>query len=169
MDLLLTDRTVMKEIQNIDLEEVKELYLHPLVRKYLGGPREEDSIAALFEGMQTSDEKSLYLVVREKGTNHFIGLVSLDPHHDGENIEISYQFLPRWWGKGYGSEIVKEVVGYAFNEMNLQKITAETQMANVYSCRLLEKTGMKLDKTITRFGETQCIYSIRLNERHGST
>ncbi|MYL48101.1 GNAT family N-acetyltransferase [Halobacillus litoralis] len=163
--MLSTKRTVMKEIQTRDYKEVKELYLHPVVRKYLGGPRDEDSMAALFEGMQTSDENSFYLVVREKATDHFIGLISLDPYHDRENIELSYQLLPRWWGEGYGSEIVKEVIDYAFNELNLKKITAETQMANVYSCRLLEKAGMKLDKTLIRFGETQCVYIIRPNER----
>ncbi|WLR46399.1 GNAT family N-acetyltransferase [Halobacillus litoralis] len=165
MDLLSTDRTVMKEIQSMDYEEVKELYLNPLVRKYLGGPREEDGLDALLDGMQTSGVNSLYLVVREKGSNHFIGFVSLDPHHDGDSIEISYQFLPHWWGKGYGSEIVREVVDYAFSELKLQKITAETQMANVYSCRLLERTGMELDKTLIRFGETQCLYSLSRSER----
>ncbi|MBX0358570.1 GNAT family N-acetyltransferase [Halobacillus sp. Nhm2S1] len=156
---------MMKEIQSMDYEEVKELYLNPVVRKYLGGPREEDCLDALFEGMQTSDVNALYLVVREKGTNHFIGFVSLDPYHDGDNIELSYQFLPVWWGKGYGSEVVEEVVDYAFSELKLHKITAETQMANVYSCRLLEKTGMKLDKTLVRFGETQCLYSLSRSDR----
>ncbi|MYL72338.1 GNAT family N-acetyltransferase [Halobacillus litoralis] len=157
----------MKEIQQKDFEEVKELYLSPVVRKYLGGPRDEESLPALFEGIRNSEGEgnSLYLVVREKGTQHFIGFVSLDPHQYGENIELSYQFLPRWWGKGYGSEIVKEVAAYAFHELNLQKLTAETQMANVYSCRLLEKAGMKLDKTITRFGETQCIYTLIPSEQ----
>ncbi|MEC3885344.1 GNAT family N-acetyltransferase [Halobacillus sp. HZG1] len=163
--MLTTDRTVMKEIQQKDFEEVKELYLSPVVRKYLGGPRDEESLPALFEGIRNSDGNSLYLVVREKGTQHFIGFVSLDPHQDGENNELSYQFLPRWWGKGYGSEIVKEVAAYAFHKLNLQKLTAETQMANVYSCRLLEKAGMKLDKTITRFGETQCIYTLIPSEQ----
>ncbi|WP_193224435.1 GNAT family N-acetyltransferase [Bacillus sp. B1-b2] len=38
---------------------------------------------------------------REKQTDSFIGLVSIDSYHEGRYLEISYQLLPSWWGKGF--------------------------------------------------------------------
>ncbi|MCP3029483.1 GNAT family N-acetyltransferase [Halobacillus sp. A5] len=156
-----SDRTWINEIQESDFKYVKELYVDPTVRKYLGGPPKEEMVPSIFDDMINSDRNSLYWVVREIESSGFIGLVSLGPHHDGEDVEISYQLLPPWWGKGYGTEVVKEVIDYAFNELNLVKVIAETQTANIYSCRLLEKAGMELDKIITRFGEKQSIYSLK--------
>lgn len=163
MDLLSTDRTVIKGIKETDGQDVQDLYLNPMVRRYLGGSRKTDAIPAIIEAMLHSDEMSLYLVVREKDTNDFIGLVSLDPHHDRKEFEISYQLLPQWWRKGFGTEIVKEILFYAFHELNLRKVIAETQTANVYSCRLLESTGMRLEKIVKRYGAEQSIYSLRAN------
>ncbi|MDY0406771.1 GNAT family N-acetyltransferase [Virgibacillus sp. 179-BFC.A HS] len=103
---------------------------------------------------------SHYWVVREKYTQKFIGLVSLDTHHVGTDLEVSYQFLPHWWGKGYATEVVGAVIHIAFHEFNLPRIVAETQTANKVSCRLLEKLGRALERTVMRFGAEQAIYSI---------
>lgn len=63
-------------------------------------------------------------------------------------------------GYGYASEAISQILTYAFNELNLSKVIAETQTANLSSCRLLEKVGMKLEQTILRYGAEQAIYGI---------
>ena len=110
--------------------------------------------------MLNPSDNSFYWVIREKQTDTFIGLVSLDPHQDGVYLEISYQLLPNWWGKGYATEVVQTIINYAFNELHLTKILAETQTANKISCMLLKKLGMDLERTIMRYGAEQGIYSI---------
>ncbi|WP_264298240.1 GNAT family N-acetyltransferase [Bacillus sp. B1-b2] len=90
-----------------------------------------------------------------------MGLVSLDPHHDEVYPELSYQFLPKWWGKGYATEVVQFLTFFALNELKLSNLIAETQTANKSSCRLLERIGMKFERSITRFGAEQAIYSIK--------
>src|SRR3954452_17049237 len=106
--------------------------------------------------MFNSSDDSFYWVVREKQTHNFIGLVSLDTHHEGVNLEISYQFLPNWWGKGYATEVVRLIINYALNDLKLSMIVAETQTANTSSCRLLERLGMELERTIIRFELGNC-------------
>jgi [ribosomal protein S5]-alanine N-acetyltransferase len=140
---------------------MKKLYENQEVRKFLGGIRQEDSIVEILDEMLISSDNSFYWVVREKNTGDFIGLVSLDPHHDGFFLEISYQLLPNWWGEGYATEVVQMIINFAFNKLNLPKVVAETQTANTTSCRLLERLGMKLENTIIRFGAEQAIYSIK--------
>ncbi|TFE00544.1 GNAT family N-acetyltransferase [Jeotgalibacillus salarius] len=157
---MLTERTIIEEVNELDSEEIKALSTDPTVRKYLGGVRSEGTIPFILKEMLRSDDTSIYLTIRNRETHEFIGLVSLDPHHEGEDIEISYQLLPQWWRKGFGSEAVIEVLKYAFNELMLVKVVAETQSANHSSCRLLEKVGMTLGKKVIRFGEEQSIYFI---------
>lgn len=162
-----TERLLMNVFQKSDFEDVKKLFINPLVRKYLGGIREEQAIGTLMEEMLCQLDDAFYWTVREKSEGGFIGLVSLDRHHEGE-IEVSYQFLPQWWGKGYAGEAVQFIMHYAFKELKLPKIIAETQMANTPSRRLLERIGMKLENTVLRFGSEQGIYSMESGELNES-
>jgi ribosomal-protein-alanine N-acetyltransferase len=42
------------------------------------------------------------------------------------------------WGAGYEAEVIRVIINYALNELNLSKVVAETQTANTSSCRLGE-------------------------------
>jgi len=53
------------------------------------------------------------------------------------------------WGKGYGTEAVKLVRDYAFNKLNLHKLTANAYAANKASLRVLEKAGFTVEGTHT--------------------
>jgi [ribosomal protein S5]-alanine N-acetyltransferase len=163
MYLFETERCFIRSFQKSDMTDVKKLYLDQEVRKYLGGIREDVSIRVIIEEMLNPSDSSYYWVVREKRTEDFIGLLSLDPHHDGVYLEISYQLLPNWWGVGYATEVVQVIIHFALNELNLPKVVAETQTANASSCKLLEKLGMELENKILRFGVVQSIYSITIS------
>ncbi|GAJ98263.1 ribosomal-protein-alanine acetyltransferase [Geomicrobium sp. JCM 19055] len=123
---------------------------------------EEALIKRLIKRLDEPDEGRFAAVI-EKRTGSFIGTVSIALHHDQINDEVSYQLLPEWWGKGYGKEVVSAVIKYAFQNLHLMKIVAETQAANTRSCHLLESVGMKKETTIERFGEQQIIYAIKNN------
>lgn len=159
--MLETERCLINTIKKSDYIDVENLYGNDEVRKFLGGIRSGDSIKEVFADMLNAGKDSYYWVVREKHTDNFIGLVSLDPHHEEVYLELSYQFLPKWWGKGYATEVVQGLINYALNELKLSKVIAETQTANKASCRLLERVGMKFERTLTRFGSEQVIYSIK--------
>ncbi|KIL49106.1 GNAT family N-acetyltransferase [Jeotgalibacillus campisalis] len=156
-----TKRCIIKNVCTRDAGEIKALYMNKDVRKYLGGVLEEDAIQAVIERVFHSSETLFYWVVREKNTDRFMGTVCLDPHHEGNDLELSYQFLPKWWGKGYATEALPFIINYAFDELKLSKLVSETQTANSSSCRLLEKSGMTVERVITRFGAEQAIYSIK--------
>ena len=156
-----TERCYINTFTKPDYADVKKLFVNHDVRKYLGGIREEKSILGALDSMLNPSENAFYWVIREKQTDNFIGLVSLDPHHKGLFLEVSYQLLPGWWGYGYATETVQMIIHFAFNNINLKKLVAETQTANKSSCRLLEKLGMQLECKIIRFGAEQAIYSIK--------
>lgn len=155
-----TERCFIHSFQKSDIEDVKELYGNEEVRQYLGGIRDEESMKVAFQEVLQSNDASQYWVIRKKDGDHFLGMVSLSPHHDGIYFEVSYQFLPKWWGMGYAKEVVQAAIDYAFVEMKLSKVVAETQTANVASCKLLERLNMSVEKTLERFGAEQALYSL---------
>ncbi len=156
-----TNRCKFVKIQKVDYEDVKKLYTDERVRQFLGGIIEEQVYRIKFNAMCNAKDNGLYWVIRHKNDNQFIGLVSLDLHHDGVSNEISYQLIPKWWGYGYATEIVQEAINFAFNKLGLSRVVAETQTENKSSCKLLKKVGMSLEGRVERYGAEQSIFSIR--------
>ncbi len=155
-----TNRCKLYKLQEADYEDVKHLYLDDEVRKYLGGRVEEGQYKSKFQEMIESKSDEWHWVVRVNGSMDFVGLVSLDVHADGIGTEISYQLLPKWWRNGYGKEVLKRVIEFAFKELDLETLVAETQSANIPSCKLLESVGMNLENRVVRFGANQNIYRL---------
>ncbi|WP_246317045.1 GNAT family N-acetyltransferase [Paenibacillus agri] len=156
-----THRCNLTRLQQSDYQAVKTLYGNEQVRTYLGGAiPEEHALNKFLDILQRSETDSYYWTVRLKISNEFIGLVSLEQHVDGQDTEISYELLPHSWGHGYAKEAVAQVLTYAFNELNLNRVIAETQTANHSSCKLLERVGMKLDRKIMRYDAEQALYGI---------
>ncbi|MBE7102295.1 GNAT family N-acetyltransferase [Bacillus cereus] len=162
--MLETKRCLLDTVHELDYENIRELYLNEEVRKYLGGPREEESIRDVLNDMLSPEENCWYWIVKEKKTKTFIGVVSLDPNDVKQEIEVSYQFLPMFWRVGYAAEVVQEVIRYAFHELQLSKVIAVTQTANIPSRKLLERLRMKLIQTYYRFGAEQAVYSIEARD-----
>ncbi|MBT2760103.1 GNAT family N-acetyltransferase [Paenibacillus sp. ISL-20] len=162
--MLTTKRCLLSIIQESDYENVKRLYINEHVRSYLGGTTDDEQSLRIkyFEIINKSNEdSSSYWIVKMSESKEFIGLISLDEYYDGGNIEVSYQFLPEYWGVGLATEVISRLIEYAFNELGIQKLVAETQTANIRSCKLLEKVGMIMEKRIIRFGAEQAVYSIQ--------
>ena len=79
--------------------------------------------------------------VIEKSTNHLIGLCGLNPYRPDEP-EIEFKIGVSHWGKGYATELAKQIVRDAFATTNIKGIYGMAQPDNVASRRVLEKTGM---------------------------
>ena len=163
--MIQTTRCELTILQNNDWELITKLYTNAQVRYFLGGVVNLQDISLKFSNMLESDEKSKSWVIRVKENSLLdkIGIVSLSRHHNNIDTEVSYQLLPESWNKGYGTEVVKAVVDYALISLGLPRIIAETQIANTASCRLLEKVGMRLERTVKRFGANQGIFYLQDN------
>lgn len=159
--MIQTTRCQLTPLQNTDLDLVVKLYTNTDVRRFLGGIVNQEEIRLRFLKMVASDAETKYWVVRLKDNSTSVGIVSLGTHHNNIDTEISYQLLPEWWGKGYATEVVEAVVTYGLEDLGLERVIAETQIANIASCRLLEKIGMGLEQTLERFGAKQGIFTTK--------
>ena len=162
MNTLFTPRCTLSPLAETDFDELIPLYANAEVRKYLGGVRPENEVfAGLRHSIQAADEYPF--AVRIKNDNTFIGYAIAAPHHNPKDMEVSYMFLPTFWGNGYAFETVKTLIDFCKSELKLNRIVAETQSANIRSCSLLHKLGFQREDCMVRFGAKQSIYALTFN------
>ena len=68
---------------------------------------------------------------------------------------VPQQLLPEYWGKGYATEVAKNLILAGFDKFQLHKVEAGVATDNERSIRVLEKVGM------TREGLRRKILPIR--------
>lgn len=112
------------------------------VRQFLGGALNSEDAARRADRIIAGANAGRCWSLHHRVDRRCIGLIGLAPHHDGQLTEISYQFLPAYWGKGIAFETVSAVIEYALMECKLARLVAETHEANTASRRLLQRCGM---------------------------
>jgi ribosomal-protein-alanine N-acetyltransferase len=76
-----------------------------------------------------------------------IGAVGADSFKPGAShrAEIGYWLARPFWGQGIMTDAVRAYVRYAFDELEVVRLTAHVFEFNVGSARVLEKNGFKLE------------------------
>lgn len=159
-NMLITKNCIIESLKPHHQEDIFSLYCNQDVRAFLGGIPDKNYILSSFNSMLQSSFPNSYFYISLKDTNDFIGLVSIDEYHEHTTYELSYQFLPSYWGKGYAQEVLTAVIYYGFTSLQLSNLVAETQTANIASCRVLEKIGMEKVQILERFGQEQAVYQL---------
>ena len=101
----------------------------------------------------------------------FIGVIDL-LRFDPENNSCSFAYMigENWWGKGYGTEAVKAVFGFAFEKMELSFIEVDHMAENPASGAVMRKAGMTYQRTEQNRYEKNgkhhdaCVYRITREE-----
>jgi len=79
-----------------------------------------------------------------------VAFVAFNMRYFNKNAYITYYLIPHERGKGKGKEILQLAIDFAFNELNLERITAEVYEYNERSIKILEKFGFKLEGRIRK-------------------
>jgi len=157
--MILTNRLVIRSLEERDYSSFLEVQTDEQARKYLGGVVNEEKVKTKFAKM-LCDTTSNYFVVTKN--SEVIGIITIGKHVDDKSSELSYQFIPRFWGKGYALESIQAILKLIKDEYCVHSVIAETQSANEKSISLLLKLGMVLEKEVVRFSENQSIYRLNL-------
>lgn len=64
---------------------------------------------------------------------------------DNNQIEIGFTLDKSFQGKGYATEVLKQVIAFIFNYLKKNKIFASIDPENIKSINLVEKAGFKKD------------------------
>ena len=157
-----TKRLILREITWNDLESIHNLHSIPEVDEYntLGIPKNMAETRELIRPdieAKRKDPQSRYtwrIILQNSG--EFIGLAGMILSNDKFKLgEIYYKLLPEYWGKGYATEVAKNLILAGFEKFQLHKVEAGVATDNERSIRVLEKVGM------TREGLRRKILPIR--------
>lgn len=62
-------------------------------------------------------------------------------------VDIGYDLMPEYWGKGYVTEAARELVRWCFAALDLHRVQADLTEGNLGSQRVLEKLGFTHEGT----------------------
>ncbi|PLX05531.1 MAG: hypothetical protein C0598_14395, partial [Marinilabiliales bacterium] len=89
-----------------------------------------------------ANKTSFWWVFVCKETGEKIGYGGLfDISEKDKRAEIGYGLIKQYWNKGYMSEILKEIIKFAFTNLELHKIYGVVIKGNIVSQGLLKKNG----------------------------
>jgi len=147
-----------------DILTLENLWRDEKTREFLGGIVADDIISQRILEFNHHWEVHKFgqCTVFEKSSKKIIGLCGLHVSDDG--VEISYMFFPQFWGNGFAREAALASVDYGVNKLKIETIIAITQAANLKSCKLLTKIGMKHINSFERFNATQCLFELTPND-----
>ena len=142
------NRVSLRSITERDLDSLFDIFSHPEVMRYWSSPPLEDREAAirLLSDIHDKFQRKLYFQwgVAHRTDDTLIGTSTLF-HIESNNhrAEIGYALGRAHWGKGYMQEALTALLGYAFSELNLQRIEADVDPRNNASIRTLERLGFQ--------------------------
>jgi len=148
-----TGRLSLRQLTADDAEFILELLNEPPFIQNIGdrGVRTQaDAALYILNGPVASYEKhgfGLYLV-ELKTSRVPIGICGLLKREFLDDADIGFAFLRRFWSQGYAYEAASAVMEHGRNILGLKRILAVTAPGNPSSIRLLEKIGLRFDKTI---------------------
>ena len=58
-------------------------------------------------------------------------------------VEVGYSVLPGWRGRGYATEAVRALTGWAVQQPEVRRVTADCLEDNTASIRVLENSGLR--------------------------
>ena len=153
MNVLETDRLILRWLSTDDAEFILELLNEPSFLRFIGdkGVRTlDDARNYILNGpvdMYNRLGFGLYLTVLKEGGVP-IGICGLIKRDALEDVDIGFAFLPRFWARGYAYESASAVMTYGKVVLGLKCIVAITSPDNHASAKLLEKLGLQFERMV---------------------
>ena len=157
-EFLFTKRCYLAPLSAVHHNHVFELYRDHNVQQYLGGVLGDRNAFNQRYNEILQDKGAINWAVILKDCDDFMGMITIDLHHDKQDYEVGFKFFPRFWGQEYALETVTESISDAQVRLNLESIVAETQKNNFRCRRLLAKLGFGEERALMRHGEKQIFY-----------
>jgi RimJ/RimL family protein N-acetyltransferase len=156
---LQTPRLLLRPLAGADAESLLAIHADPKVMRYSNiSPwtsitQAHELIEHSRSWLSTGRHICLGIVRKDAGT--CIGTCTLfDIKHSSRRAEVGFVLGSRSWRKGYMTEALTAFLDFAFRELDLNRVEADTDPRNVASTRTLErlrfvKEGLLRERWIT--------------------
>ncbi|WP_040225608.1 GNAT family N-acetyltransferase [Bhargavaea cecembensis] len=158
--VIFTERLILREATNEDAADMVHYLSDIRVVKHMGLAPFENTADAL-------DEIAWYRSINAEGTGirwaitlkdsgkmiGSCGFLNREPKHF--RAEIGYELSHDYWGQGIAAEALRAVVQYGFSRLNLERIEALIEPANLPSIKLVERNGFLREGLLRHYEYTQ--------------
>jgi [ribosomal protein S5]-alanine N-acetyltransferase len=149
---LKTDRFLLRQFKDSDLENVFKGLSHPDVIKYYGV--HYDSLDATKQQMAwfanlESEGTGIWWAVCSPDNQTFYGAAGLNNLlKEHRKAEIGFWLLPSFWGQGIMKEVLPLICKYGFEERGLHRIEGLVESDNENSKRAMAKLEFRYEGTM---------------------
>ena len=169
-----TERLILRELLETDVNGMFELDADPEVHRYLGNKpirtiEQVSETISFIRDQYTANGIGRWAII-EKETNAFVGwggfkfITELTNGHQNY-YDLGYRLVKRFWGKGYATEAAQASIDYAFNELKLSTIYAIADVQNLPSRKVLEKCNFQYVEIFDYFSAPHCWYELKNNHK----
>ncbi len=151
MFTLKTKRLILREWQPADRAPFARMNADPRVMEFLADPLTREESDRGVDRIETHFRLHGYglYAVELAEAHEFVGFIGLAvPSFEAQFtpcVEIGWRLAAEHWGKGLATEGAREIVRYAFEDLNLESLVSFTAAGNVRSRRVMERLGMARD------------------------
>lgn len=147
-----TNRLLLRQLENNDLEKVFEGLSHPDVIKFYG--ISFDSLEATKEQMSwfadlEKHKTGIWWVICSVDNKTFYGAGGLsDMKKEHKKAEIGFWLLPEFWRQGIMTEAIPLICNFGFDTLRLHRIEGFVDSGNINCKQALAKLGFKHEGTM---------------------
>lgn len=145
-----TDRLLLRRFTDADLEAFLAYRNDPEVAKWQGWsvPYPREKALEFIEEMKHRDANEpgswLQIAIVTKAENEFIGDAAFFVKKDDtRQAYIGCTIAQKFWRHGYAVEAMRRLLAYLFDERDMHRVIAETDVENVASYTTLEHLGFR--------------------------
>ncbi len=164
-----TPRLILRQFDANDWDAVNTMLSDPVTNRYMHfATWTEDQRRQWFDWFVTNaqqpDADALIWAITRKESGDVIGYFGIGTSSDaavpGER-DFGYLLNRASWNQGYMTEALRAVLAYEFGTRSAPRLRATCNVANPASARVMEKVGMRREKTVF-----DAVFEGNLAQRH---
>lgn len=144
MPQLQTERLLLREWRESDLDEWARMYADPEVTRYIGGPI--DRIEAWSRLTMQAGQWALrgygMWAVESRADGALLGRTGLWRPEGWPGLEIGWAFVRSAWGQGFATEAARAAVAWTWENVATDRLISLIHPDNAASIRLARRLGM---------------------------
>ncbi len=145
-----TERLFVRKLVLTDFEPFHEMQSNRNVMRFVRAKsmtfeENKKDLKDVIEKYDKANNDFWIYAIDRKSDGVFVGTVAFVK--DGDDDEIGYRFLEKYWSNGYGTEIMDGVIVYA-QKIKLPSLIAYVSPDNIGSEKIIKNTNFKFMKSI---------------------
>ena len=146
-----------------DARAMLSVYGDPEVMRFIpgGALRSVEAVRSLLSGYrdrQRAQGFSTWAVI-ERASRRLIGDAGFGIFEPTQDIELGYTLARDFWGLGYATEAASACLAAGLQHLDVPRIVALVDQANVASLRVAERLGLTRVETIEAHGRPHVLFA----------